>query len=156
MIDHFTREQFESALPVHRQTEAPLWAYKGVKSGEHTYSVPVVNGIYITIRSSVRPDGQSAGTGEDSIRCWLEREDGKPVAPKLAKYVTRVPGWPARMRATLAALYKIGLSIKPCPDNPEHGLMRVFRVKKEGDNQGRFFQKCGTEKCGSFEWLNIQ
>ena len=29
MIDHFTRPQFEAALPVHNKTGARLWGYCG-------------------------------------------------------------------------------------------------------------------------------
>jgi hypothetical protein len=34
MIDHFTREQFEAALPVDKNTGAALWRGLGVKSEE--------------------------------------------------------------------------------------------------------------------------
>jgi hypothetical protein len=194
-IDHFTREQFEAALPKASSTSlVPVW-YPGdwafylpgcsypkessfVTDGEFMYSIPVKTyprdlpylsrTVYIAIRSSVDPNGQSAEAGEDSIRLWL-MSPGGPVAGKLTKYITRVKGWEKRMITQLRTLYKIGLSLKPCPTCGE--LMHAFTAGKGKDsmakpeNVGRLFQKCcrvdargkGQHGCErSFEWIEFK
>lgn len=165
MIDHFTKEEFEAALPRSKKDDKPLWTYTGALHGEHAYRVFVVREdgfqhMAIVIRSSVRPNGHSAGVGEDSIRCWLaDSRSGAPFAAKLSKYTTRVPGWQDRMAAIIRELYKIGLALKPCPVCKE--MRRAFVVNKEGENTGRLFMSCPPKKrdgkgCeGSFEWLEI-
>lgn len=75
-IDYFTKEEFEKALPKHKDTGVGLWSPLGLDKGEWTYAVPVKRKdgapITIMIRSSVRADGVAASTGKDSIRMWLE------------------------------------------------------------------------------------
>lgn len=150
MIDHFTKEEFERALPRHKETGAKLWDYVGVQDGEHTYSVDAASdGVIIHVRSSVHCDGYSAGTGEDSIRCWLTDTTGEPVAPKVARWVTRVRGWEDRLTATLRYLYKLSSHIRMCPDCKK--WKKAKRVKKPGPNKGRVFLSCECMK--SFEWL---
>lgn len=170
-IDHFTREQFEAALP--QGKHGPLIVNQGVTDGEFAYRLPVPSfhhngGVYIAIRSSVQGNGQSAGAGEDSIRLYLMCPTG-PVASKLTKYVTRVKGWEKRMAAQLRTLYKVGLSLKPCPTCGE--LRHAFTAGKGKDsmakpeNVGRLFQKCcrvdargkGQHGCErSFEWIEFK
>jgi hypothetical protein len=168
-IDHFTREQFEAALPPN------LYQCMGVVNGEWTYFMSVTRNlanlstVSISIRSSVGPDDQSAAVGEDSIRLWLIDMSGKPVAGKLTKYITRVKGWEKRMVTQLRTLYKIGLSLKPCPTCGE--LRHAFTAGKGKDsmakpeNVGRLFQKCcrvdargkGQHGCErSFEWIEFK
>ena len=151
MIDHFTKEEFESALPVHKETGARLWDYVGLEDGEHVYHVDsAVNGIIIHVRSSVHEDGHSATTGEDSIRCWLKVwTTGEPVAPKVARWVTRVRGWEKRMSDTLRYLYKLSSYISQCQKCK--GWKKAKRVKKPGPNRGKVFTSCDCP--GSFTFL---
>jgi len=172
-IDHFTREQFEAALPQGVSIHGTLVFSEGVVDGEYCYRIPVVSfrtnvGLYIAIRSSVKADGHSADTGEDSIRLYLMCPTG-PVASKLTKYVTRVKGWEQRMTVQLRTLYKIGLSLKPCLSC---GALRHAFIAGKGkdakakpENKGRLFQRCVTEdgmvkgKRGcrdSFEWIEFK
>jgi hypothetical protein len=170
-IDHFTREQFEAALPQSTLHGQVLWCHTGLDNGEHTYVVSVAKPgwvIWIVIRSSVHANDQSANVGEDSIRMWLADGHG-PLASKLTKYVTRVKGWDKRMTTQLRTLYKIGLALKPCPQCGD--LMHAFIAGKGKEsqaleqNKGRVFQKCvrvnaaglGLYGCvGSFEWIEFK
>lgn len=150
-VDIFTKEVFESTLPVHKLTGKPLWSYAGVIDGEHTYNMPVREGVSIMIRSSVRINGQSAGSGEDSIRIWLVGKEGKTLGSKINAYITRVNGWNNRLTAQLRELYRRGMSLKPCPDCGE--LMPVYKCKKDGRNKGRLFTTCWKHK--HFRWVKV-
>ncbi|MCK9602052.1 MAG: UvrD-helicase domain-containing protein, partial [Sphaerochaeta sp.] len=109
-VDIFTKEQFEAALPVHKQTGVPLWRHEGVVQGEHVYVLPVTNtNKRIVVRSSVPANGTSRPAGEDSIRHRVEyywkgtwRQGGKGSK----EYTTRVPGWPERLKDALTELWK--------------------------------------------------
>lgn len=140
MIDRFTREQFEAALP--KTVEV---AHLGLQKGEYSYLLPVTGTPFgIMVRSSVDSTGVTRAVGKDSIRCWIVRVDGvwkgHPWGSKLSQYVTRVAGWQERMLHTLRELWKMCLAIERCPMCGE--WMKVFRVKKEGLNKGRTFIKC--------------
>jgi hypothetical protein len=157
-VDLFTRQQFEAALP-HDQ-HGVLWVYRGVQDGEHTYHLMVPNKhlptLGIIIRSSVHESGTSAAAGEDSIRCWLaDIETDKPYGSKIKKYVTRVKGWEKRLTDRLRLLYKLGLSLTPCPGCKE--MRKAFVVKAPTDNHGRFFQNCSTPECKrGFAWIEFK
>lgn len=174
-IDHFTREQFESALPKRRLTlpgqPDHCWTSSGLVKGEYVYSIPVCyayGSTWVEVRSSVGSTGIAADTGEDSIRLYLMGPMGA-VAGKLTKYVTRVKGWDKRMTDQLRTLYKIGLSLKPCPTCGD--LMHAFtagkgkNAKAKPENVGRLFQRCvrkdargkGQDGCPhSFEWIDFK
>jgi hypothetical protein len=149
MIDVFTRQRFEAALPVHNRTGVALWKGMGLVNGEYCYVVAVQPGVLIYVRSSVGPSGYAAESGEDSIRCWIASDEtGTPLGSKMSRWVTRVPGWEDRLKELLRALWTIAAQLKPCPVCGE--TMKAFRVKKEGPNKGRWFTKC----CGGFDsWL---
>lgn len=164
-IDHFTCWEFEAALPRDKETGEDLWKLVGIDKGEYVYHVPiqrppfklqqiVMPQLTIIIRSSIKPDGDSAGIGEDSIRCWIEGEyDGQLYGVKLARWITRVNGWQGRLQKQLRILYRIGLSLKPCQECKK--CMKAFKVKKT-ENKGRIFQKCMEKGCGrGFEWINL-
>ncbi len=77
MIDHFSKSEFEAALP------AGHWTSAGFQSGEYCYIVSVKEGVNIFVRSSVKSNGHSADTGEDSIRLWLSSDSkGTPLGSK--------------------------------------------------------------------------
>jgi hypothetical protein len=156
-IVQFTREQFEAALPTHRDKEPrlPLWKYEGLVGGEHTYSIAIPNifcPLKIMIRSSIHVDGTSAAVGEDSIRCWLVvAETGEPMASKITKWTTRVAGWERRMTAILRLLYRVGMKLTRCPGCGQ--VRKAFIVKKDGENKGRLFQNCPLRCDRGFEWI---
>jgi hypothetical protein len=153
-IDRFSRETFEAALPKHKETGETLCTPAGVVDGEYTYCMKVrelgEHIIFINIRSSVRPDGVAADTGEDSIRCWLTDEDNKPVGSKVKSHVSRVNGWEGRMLAVLRELVIRARTIQLCPTCQK--LMGIYKVKKDGKNKGRLFTKCFDHN--HFTWLD--
>lgn len=140
-IERFTIAEFEAALPVHKTLKEPLWQGPQFVQGEYVYTIPVNERCAVTVRSSIGRQGIAADTGDDSIRVLLiDVSTGKPLAKKLSKWVTRIPGWQTRLTAQLKALYKIGLLITPCPWCK--GPRRYNLVKKEGPNHGRAFLVC--------------
>jgi len=121
----------------------------GIENGEYFFVMDALNGLLIHIRSTVGIDNYSAETGEDSIRCWLTNDDGEPVAPKVARWVTRVRGWQDRMTTTLRYLYRLSSHIKQCPKCGQ--WKKAKRVKKPGPNRGKVFVSCDCP--GSFTFL---
>jgi len=114
MIETFTREQFEQALPTHKETGEPLWKYTGLVQGEHAYRIPIPEtNKRIMIRSSVRRNDKSASTGKDSIRLWVEyhyrKVDKWFALGKLDAWTTRKPGWQDRMTGKLRKLWRLAL-----------------------------------------------
>ncbi len=150
--ERFTREQFEAALPVHKVSGVPLWTAVGLQDGEYTYLVSITPLVSIKIRSSVDHTGFAATTGEDSIRLWLvDPKTAKPMGSKLSKFVTRVHGWDRRLVAQLRELWQYGKAIAPCSCGV---ATRVFKVKAEGPNKGRFYVACPGQHPGRvFTWL---
>lgn len=150
MIDQFTKEQFEAALPKHKETGEALAESAGLVNGEETYRMTVRDGVHIMIRSSVRPNGIAAETGKDSIRAWLVNDENGPLGSKIQSHVTRVSGWDERLNKILRELWKRGQGIIDCPvcGKPQG----VWKVKKDGANKGRLFGKC-TEH-GFFRWMD--
>lgn len=150
MIAQFDRETFEKALPVKRVAslspmipapiETKLWKPLGIVQGEYAYLVPVREPFSIMVRSSVRPDGVSAATGKDSIRCWIVNGNLQPWGSRIGRYITRVPGWEHRLTDTLRALWKMILFIDNCRHCGQY--RKVFRVHKDGPNHGKLFLKC--------------
>lgn len=155
-IDHFTREQFEDALPKHKKTGESLWACAGLVDGEYEYYVIVgtVNDkVQIEIRSSVGPNGRSANTGENSIRAyltWFDKDTGtwKPLGSKVQKYVTRLPGWQNRLADMLRTLYRWRLLAGNCP---KCGKPKGIFKSKTDANPGRVYAKCLQHN--HFEWI---
>jgi len=148
VIDIFTKQRFEAALPVHNVTGAVLWKHLGMIQGEHCYSIEVLPGVLIHIRSSMGANGRARNSGEDSIRCWLAADEtGTPLGSKMSRWVTRVPGWEERLTAQLRTFWTIGRKLKPCPVCGK--TPRALLVKKEGPNKGRWFTDC----CSRFQWL---
>lgn len=145
MIEYFTKLEFEQALPT------GYWSYSGLIDGEHTYSIEITPDIFITIRSSVKNDGQSADTGKDSIRAWLCSSDGKPLGSKTQKWVTRLPNWKARLLDMLRELWRRAKTSGYCEkcNVPKS----IYKVTKQGHpKKGKLFCKCS--KCGEgFKYL---
>lgn len=118
MIDHFTKTEFENALkPLSAKVEIE---HLGVVQGEHTYRIPFGNDhVKIELRSSVDSTGHSREDGEDSIRCWLVKNDGSPIggkgAGKVQSHVNRRKGWQERMIAMIKKTARFGVWVQPCP-----------------------------------------
>lgn len=149
-IERFTKDEFEAALPRHKDTGDTMWTPNGCVSGEYEYFIKVRDGVFVKVRSSVRQDGVAADTGKDSIRAWLVGEDAQPLGAKLLSHTTRLPGWQDRMDKILKELWKRGMSLQNCPscDKP----MGYYKVKKDGENKGRLFTKCWDHN--HFSWLD--
>lgn len=145
-VDIFTLSQFESALPRRNATGEALCQHVGLVAGEHEFRMRIDDQTAITIRSSVNASGVSASTGEDSIRAWLIHTDGTPLGSKVSKWTTRLPGWDTRLCDVLRTLWQWRKKAGNCPvcNHPKV----IFKVKKQGPNQGRIFAKC--ENCENF------
>jgi hypothetical protein len=161
MIDTFTRQEFESALPVHKVTGEPLWLHVGIAYGEHQYLIKIDEKVGILVNSSIGPSGVSAASGENSIRAWLvaytQKLNGvvtRPLGSKVNRWTTRLPGWQDRLiyndNSVVRTLWRWRKKAGDCAKcgDPKG----VFRTKKPGPNKGRIFTKC--LKCdGTFEWI---
>lgn len=152
MIDQFTKDAFEAALP--RVGSTPLWTHLGLREGEHAYLVRVAPEVFIYIRSTVRAEGRAAAASKDSIRCWLARDpEGAPLGSKASRWITRVSGWDRRLVEELRLLWRLGRQLKPCPECGGRTLAKLTR--KVGPNEGRWFASC--EQCGKFiGWLRSE
>lgn len=159
-IDHFTKAEFEAALPKHKETGKPMCVCAGLVNGEYVYSMPVGgedSHVIIEIRSSINATGLSADTGENSIRAyliWFDKRSGtwKPLGSKVQKYVTRLPGWQDRLTEVLRTLYGWRLKAGNCP---KCSLPKgIFKVSKAGENHGRVYAKCMAHN--EFRWLDAK
>ena len=152
-VDIFNKLQFEDALPKVVFT----CVFEGTFAGQYTYTLPVANGMAIKVYSGIGASGVSADCGEDSIRAVIVRvSDGKVYGSKLKRWVTRQPGWRARMTGMLREMWKLALLTGPCACG---GTVGVYLVRKAGANKGRMFRKCDGDKCVAmsgrplFQWL---
>src|SRR3990167_8323814 len=149
MVDQFTLDQFQSALDY---TFPGQYARVGVKDGEWVFRVYCDPLVAVEVRSSVHSNGLSAAAGQDSIRLWLVvSHDGKPLAPKIDTYTTRVAGWERRMAEKMEWLRAVRISAGNCPDcgRPK----QVFRSTTE-KNPNRLFAKCLAHN--HFAWVEPQ
>lgn len=155
MTELFSQSEFEAALPRHNRTGAALYENRGFVGGEFTYFMPVTEYAGIMIRSSVKEDGYSARSGEDSIRLWLVNpKTGDSVGGKLAKYITRTAGWQGRMMEQLRTMYQLAKFVHPCACG---GMVHVGKAKnpKNPENKGLLFASCSTKDCKvtRFRWV---
>jgi hypothetical protein len=148
MIEKFSKEEFEKALPVNKLTGEPLWKHIGLYEGEQTYALPVMrnNFFYVTIiiRSSIDETGFARDTGKDSIRLYFML-DGKPHGSKVSCYITRVKGWQDRLDKQLRIMYKRGGSLNLCPFCGKRKAL--YRSKKDK----KLFQACSCRFIETFE-----
>jgi len=154
-IDVFDDVRFEGALTIALEKSGLSWRQAGYQRGELHFHILVKElssnlSVGIEVNSSIRTDGISAGTGEDSIRAWIADQDGFPLGNKVQKWVTRVPGWEQRLLDMLSKLITMAQSINICPDCNE--VEKVWIVKKDGANKGRIFKNC--ENGCAFIWLD--
>jgi hypothetical protein len=148
MVDEFTREQFEAALPINKHTGKTMWVGNGVQSGEYTYTIPIDGQVSIFVRSSVRSYGVSALSGEDSIRAWLVTSDGNPLGSKVSRWITRVKGWDKRMADTLRTLWGWRKAAGNCSCGRPMG---IFVTKKK-----KVFAKCGHCSPTISDWNKVK
>ena len=147
MVEQFTVQEFENALPDDVINQ-------GLQSGEFGYEIPLPHGRII-IRSSIGPNGVSAGTGKDSIRLWLEirMSDGKyKPLKKLDDYTNRVPGWQKHMNDKIQTLWDKGLLFTAdCPVCPDcsNGWPAISQSQK---NPNRAFVSCRDHNY--FKWID--
>lgn len=142
MVRQFSKAQFEAALPEGR------WKEAGLIQGEYCYTVQVKENVRIFIRSSVDVTGVSAETGGDSIRTWLQDDEGNFIGSKLTRWITRQNGWEERLVENLRNMWRIGNKLGKCQCGAQ---FKAFKSKKEGPRQGWIFRKC--DGCGKFDWL---
>jgi len=159
MIDRFSTQQFEAALPRNKTTGEQMHEYVGFIDGERVYRFLIGNGAQVTVRSSIKGDGLAAEAGEDSIRIWLQDAvTGTPLAKKLQRYVTREYGWQDRMHEAIKKTWEKGLALRICPvcSRP----MPLYQVKSETANKGRWFFNCHHyqtefyQRQHRFEWAD--
>lgn len=142
-IEHFTAQEFQAALP-------SGWECKGYEYGELTYHLPTIGPVKILIRSTIRLDGASAGTGEDSIRCFLVNDSGTPAGHNLMHYTTRVSGWQGRLAKVIATLQEFRRVSGDCP---KCHIPKTIYHSNTTKNPNRYFAKCG--RCsGYWVWLD--
>ena len=147
MIDQFTKQKFEDALPVHNERQ--LWKPVGMIQGEECYRISITTDIFIHIRSSVDSSGYAADSGQDSIRCWLVNKTDKPLGSKVYKWTTRVPGWEKRLTDVLRTLWSWARDAGYCETC--HISMGVYKSKTK-KNPSRIFSKC--RECGTWgKWI---
>lgn len=142
-IEQFSKEDFEDYL---ESSHSPFTSL-GLVDGEYTYELPLDNQTSITIRSSVKANGLSAGAGKDSIRCWLALSDNKPLGGKGRVHCQ--PGWQDRLTANIKQLMLWrGLA----GDCKECGKPKgIFKARTE-ENKGRPFTRC--REHNGFMWLD--
>lgn len=150
MIDRFSKEEFEQALP--KEGNRQFWEYIGTCGHEYIYAIPVgskklrPDDLQIRIHSSVNVATNIADdTGQNSIRCYLySPKYDRPIGNSECDWVTRVSGWEGRMLKLLRLLYKRALQSKRCPKCS--GFMVWFKAKTK-KNKGRIFYKCQNPAC---------
>lgn len=148
MIEQFTKEVFESALPC--VAGRPLWKDGGLcsKTGQHLYivSLPGVLTYAMLVWSSVRASGASdKAPGKDSIRAIILK-GGLPYGGKFKRWIPRTSGWRMNLLAMLRSLANqvLWLSGLPCPHC--QSPLVPFTVKG-GVHKGRPFVACTCESC---------
>lgn len=158
MTDIFSREQFEAALPVDKETGERLWEPVDLAFSEYTYGLPVSDHAVILITSSIRKGNELCDdTGDNSIRAWIvdASDFSKPLAAKLVRWTARTRNWRVNLSNLLRELWKLAMLIEPCPTCG--GPTRIS-VAKNGkpENAGRRFVSCTDRaKCGKFiTWVD--
>jgi len=151
-VEIFTKEEFEKALPINKNTGEPMWRNaRIIEGGEYCYLIDVDDEVAIMVRSSIDRSGISAESGQDSIRCWLVRKmpcgGTAPLGSKVSRWTTRIPGWQDRMTEVIRTLWSWRKKAGNCCGEPRH----ILKVKVDTPNKGRIFTKCNS--CGKFTWL---
>jgi ribosomal protein L37AE/L43A len=151
VIENFSREDFEAALP------AGLWKDSGMdaRSRQRVYTVTPFPTIPfgVLVFSSLQHDGSSSHrTGKDSIRCVIVDAAGKPYGGKPVRWIDRRPGWQERLLEYLRHLANQILWLaRPCTGC--NGPLLPFTAKSgKTENKGRGFVCCKNEGCSNPFW----
>jgi hypothetical protein len=107
-IDQFSKQQFEAALPIDKQSNQPLFKCEGVEKGEYIYAWEIKPNLKMVIRSSVKQAGVAAECGKDSIRIILASHDGnrwRYASSGSTVYTQRTPGWEKRLSEKIKELF---------------------------------------------------
>ena len=153
-IETFTVADFEKVLAdAGLQFDNLNWI-----DGEKTYHVVLDAQSGIRVRSSIQHDGQSAGVGEDSIRCYLLGPDAKPLVAKAVtgqeRWIARTLDWQTRLLATIEKLRVFRQALGNCA---KCGAPRMALISRTAKNPGRVFTKCSRKECGEWgAWLNVE
>lgn len=140
MIETFTKAEFEAKLP--KSQNFPI-KHEGLIQGEYCYSM-LVGKAKVFIRSSIGPNGVSAGIGQDSIRVFLVDDQNQHIGSKINKWTTRKPGWDFRTIQNCRTLIKLAKL-----SGADKGGVKIFKAKTP-ENKGRFFSSIN----GQFiKWL---
>lgn len=152
-IEQFTQAHFEECLPKHKQTNLPIFEYKGIVQNEYIYLARIDSQVGILLRSSIDPrTGVARDTAKDSIRAMLVSLDNmQPLGSKANRWTTRLPGWGDRVKGILRTLWGWRLKSGDCPCCGQP--LKVFKVKKAGANKGRIFARCEDHSKQTWQWL---
>ncbi|MHA2067020.1 MAG: UvrD-helicase domain-containing protein, partial [Candidatus Thorarchaeota archaeon] len=157
--ERFPKTDFEAVL-------GDGWVSEGIILYEECYSIPLTPQARIWIRSSVGRKGIADGTGQDSIRTYLQvyqpsyktgQYDWFPLKSIPDKKVYRTPSWRENLAKRLAELREPGQrltsKITPCP---ECGNVMYVAISGSKKNPGRPYASCNERHggCGKFLWLD--
>jgi len=157
-VDIFTKQEFEDALPIHKETGDPLWieVEPSFRPFEYQYYITIDDKTGIMIRSSIRVGKTTSDkTGKNSIRAWLVQKTEQGYRPlghsKSQSYVTRVSGWQKRLTDVLRTLWGLRRTAGDC--NVCKEPKSIWKCKKENENKGRMFANCKRCEGEGFEWI---
>lgn len=147
MIEHFTKDYFESTLPgliVTTEVEHLSGRFLCTfDKGEYQYDLKITDEILIRVRSSIGLSGFSATTGEDSIRHWLILKGGRPLSNKISgRWTTREKGWETRLKNNLRKMWKLVEKSGYCSTC---GQPRVIRKVEKKDKIFAFCDNCKSK-----------
>ena len=130
----------------------PAGSYQSdIEYGEYIFLVPIDGTSAVKIRSSITQSGESADSGENSIRLYLWNTFVNKFLGKIDTYTTRVKGWEKRLLVKIEYMKALRDKAGDCPECMQPKL--IFLVSKEGANKGRPFCKCMDCDSG-FAWLD--
>lgn len=149
-VQIFSQQDFENALT------GTSFETLGFEQGELCYAVATAHPqVRVKIRTSIRANGKSAGTGEDSIRLILETNNSgswKAIGKGPDAYTQRVKGWQRRLSDKLGQVQqRAGRIARTIAPNEK------VRFAKTAANSGRPFSFVWDAQAGkdSFgRWLD--
>lgn len=147
-VDSFTSKEFEAALP---STSSIKWRRGPIDRGEMTYFIDFSNEYAeIEVRSSLDRWGNSAATGENSIRVNLiAKREKRAIANKLKNWTTRVFGWEERMNALIQEFIRYGNLTSPCEVCPTGRILNIVKEKS-----GKLALSCTAKDPTGRRFLN--
>jgi hypothetical protein len=136
-VEVFDIPTFEAALPKNKDGTFSFKFITNPQLGEYCwyYISPTNPKVRLFIRSSIGPDGRSAGTGQNSIRIYIQinrKGNWVNIGKGPDAYTTRVAGWEGRLRSKIKNTIRRACRIKGDFKDGYVGF-----VKKQGINFGR-------------------